>query len=278
MKKIAIIFVIACITLSSTAQQAVRIGNMEIIVRKQDQDTTVQINVLEDPEHSNISGEKQSSASRYRSFTPYRKHLTLMGLGFMVPQSGSDYYNINAGNSFNFDFGWMRRQHFARRFAYGRTLAYSFNNYNFGGNDRMNFHNRISDEQLTDIDDFKKFNKQVFRSHNVALELFMRFYIVPPKGRSRDEGLYIDLGAQGDFAFSKYYMTKQSNGGKDKYRNESFNPLNASAIARIQWGRGILFKDNSSLFVRYRFTDAFKKDLNMDLPPITIGVHWQLNN
>jgi len=107
--------------------------------------------------------------------------------------------------------------------------------------------------------------KEVFRSHNAAAGAFCRFYLVAPSFRDND-GVYIDLGAQGDFAFSKYYLMKFNNGGKDKFRNGyAFNPFTASAIARI--GRG-----NHALFVRYRFTDAF--NMPMDLPPITIGLQF----
>ena len=64
-------------------------------------------------------------------------------------------------------------------------------------------------------------------------------------------------------------MVKFGKKDKDYYKNDAFNPFNASAIARIGW------KNNRAIFARYRFTEAFNpKELPMDLPPLTIGIQF----
>ena len=126
-------------------------------------------------------------------------------------------------------------------------------------------------ERLLEFD--RDFKKQTFRSHNVAASAFTRFYLLPPR-HSGDRRLYIDLGAQGEYAVFRYYMVKFEKKDKERYKNATaFNPFSASAIVRI--GGKFLPGSNSAIFARYRFTDAFNpKELPMDLPPLTIGIQF----
>ena len=266
MKKIIIIFSIICISLGAMAQQTIRIGTMEFTLRIQGQDTT--INVLDKPTQPNQVGETPSSPS----FT-FTKKTNFWSIGFIVPDGGSDFYSVRGGNSINLDFGNIRLNHHNRRFATGRTFQYSYYNYRFRVSDPVSLNEVLPREFVKeDID------KHVFRSHNFALSGFTRFYLFPQERRSINDGLYIDLGVQGDWAFSKYSKTKTNSDGNYKYRNrhlsdEAFNPFTASAIARIGW-KGWGFSNSRAVFVRYRFTDAFAKALPMDLPPITVGIQF----
>ena len=259
-----IILGIACISASAIAQPAVRIGNMEIIVRKQGQDTTMQVNVLEDPCPPCPPSENETG-SRARSNT-YKYHYksSFGGLGFILPDIGSNNYTTLGGSSINLDIGSMHRYQRTRWFALVGTLHYSYYNYKL--------HDAAEDE------DFKRealrsdysnaeINKQVFRSHNAGIGAFTRFYSGQPRRHSND-GVFIDIGIQGDWAFSKYYKLKTHKGSKEKIRDDyAFNSFAASYVVRVGMTRWF------SVYARYRFTDAFNsKALPLDLPPFTFGV------
>ena len=264
MKKIIILFSVACISLNVIAQPAVRIGNMEIIIRKHDQDTTTQINVFDDP-CPPCPSENETRPKPKNTFKKYEKSTGFVGFGFIIPDNGDGYYTTLGGNSLNFEIGSMKRYHLSRCFALGGTLHYSYYNYRFRGVKNDTIFRRNALEVADDLE-FKKINKEAFRSHNIAASFFTRYYVVPPKYRKG--GLYIDIGVQGDFAPSRHYMFKFDNGGKDYYKNAyAFNPFTASAIARIGVSK------NSAFYFRYRLTDAFNsKELPKDLPPITVGI------
>ena len=264
------IFCITCISVIAIAQPGVRIGNLKFIVTKVDDDMLTQINVLDEPCPCPPENEIRP-ASSINTFKRYNRTTNFGSIGFILPDNS--YYSTLPGNSINIDVGRMRRNHFAPNFAIGRTIQYSFYNYKLkDANEDSNFNDKILNGEYIVKNDI---DKQVFRSHNVAASLFLRSYLVPPSNRSND-GLYIDLGAQGDFAFNQFYMLKLNSSGKEKYRNDNFNPFSASAIARIGWNDSWLLRSNKrAIFVRYRFTDAFNKDaLQKDLPPITIGIQF----
>jgi len=268
MKKLVIIlFCIGGISISAIAQQSVRVFRFEIIA-----------NDRKDQSQDNPQDDSNSA------FASYHQRSGFWGFGFVLPDNGSGYYNTIGGSSINFDIGRMQRYHFARRFAIGTTFNYSY--YNFKLRDAAAeplFNYEVRKDKPFMPNDVRK---EVFRSHNVAAGLFARSYLIPPKSRGKD-GLYIDLGAQGDFAFSKYYIMRHKNGGKDKHRNGyAFNPFTASAVARIGLGRGVSITcrrndkcwgvSSRALFIRYRLTEAFNKPkaLPMDLPPITVGIQF----
>jgi hypothetical protein len=272
MKKLVIIsFCVACISVSAIAQPGVRIGNLEFIVRKTENDTVAQINLLDPCPPCPSEKETRPKANPYR----YHHSNSYGGIGFILPDDRSGYYTTLGGKSINFDCGGMHRYQLARRFALGGTFRYSYYNYKlYDAADEPEFKQVVLKGRDYDPNSIRK---QVYRSHNLAAGVFTRFYIVPPKKRGND-GFYIDLGAQGDFAFSKYYKIKIRYEGRDKIRNDlAFNPFNASAIARVGWRGWGGSKDSYAIFVRYRITDAFnqsQKALSMDLPPITIGIQF----
>ena len=278
MKKLmTIVLCTTCISVNIIAQSGVRIGNYELFLKKVETDSIEQI-VLSEPCPPCPS---ENETRPKPKFTPYQQSDFFYGVGLIVPDNGDDYYTALGGKSINIDAGWMRRYHFSRRFALGGTLHYSYYNYKFRDAASEPFFNNVVLKNNTFVND--DIRKQTYRSHNIAASAFTRFYFIPPRNRGSD-GLYIDLGAQGDFAFSRFAMLKTHSEGKKKHYEEyAFNPFNASAVARIGWkqprrsvGKVYFGGGNSrALFVRYRFTDAFNtRSLPMDLPPITIGVQF----
>ena len=278
MKKLMTIFCITCISAGAIAQSGVRIGNYEIFVKKAEKDSTIQFFVEEDPYLPNPSKNETHSKS---SFKKYQSSDFFWGLGFILPNNSSDYYAMLGGKSINIDAGWMHRYQIARRFALAGTFQYSYYNYRLrdAATEPFFMEEVIGREfARTDI------RKQVYRNHNIAAGAFTRFYLIPPKTRGND-GLYIDLGAQGDFVFRKVYKIKTQSERKNKYFNDyAFNPFTASAVARIGWkGKGwknvgltdFCCGNSRAIYARYRFTDAFNsKALPMDIPPITIGIQF----
>jgi hypothetical protein len=255
MKKLMIVFLcLSGISTGAAAQNGVRIGNMQIIVKKAGSDTLTQIVV-----DNEIRETPQKN--------PYKYHTSdgFCGIGFILPDNGSGYYTVLGGNSISIDAGWMHRYQLSRRFAVGGTLNYSYNNYKLrDAASEPSFIQEITGKQFDEND----IRKQVYRSHNIAAGAFIRFYLGnPPKPRRSNNGYYIDMGAQADWAFAKYCMMKTHSEGKDKYHDDyAFNPFTASAVARVGLG-------SFAVFARYRFTDAFNsKALPVDLPPVTIGI------
>ena len=284
MKKLITIFCATCISVGVIAQSGVRIGNYEFYVKKAESDSVTKVFVEE--EESRPSNLSQNETRPQNSFKQYYTSTFFWGLGFILPDNSSDYYTTLGGKSINFDAGWVHRYHLTRKFALGGTFQYSYYNYRLRDAATEPF---FVDEVIGREFVRTKIKKQVYRNHNVSAGAFTRFYLVPPKNSGND-GLYIDLGAQGDFAFRKLYKIKTQSERKNKYFNDyAFNPFTASAVARIGWSRrewnifNVNISDNwdwkccksRAIFVRYRFTDAFNpKALPMDLPPITIGIQF----
>jgi len=271
MKKITIIFLcVTCISVTVIAQSSVRIGNLEFQVRKAGQDTLVHI-IVDDPCPPCPS--ENETRPKPKQFTRRTTNLGFSGIGFIFPDIGKgDYYTILGGNSINIDAGGMHIRHLTNRFSLGSTLQYSYYNYKFrDATDEPEFNQLVLGGKIFTGNDVQK---QVYRSHNLAASLFTRFYILPRQNILSGK-LYIDLGAQADFAGGKYCMLKTQSEKKKRYREDyAFNPFNASAIVRIGWG--LLPGSNTAIFARYRFTEAYNpKALPMDLPPLTIGIQFQ---
>ena len=258
---ITVLFCIVFISTNAIAQRNVRIGNLEISVRNNNQDTTMQVVVTDPcppcPSENEVRPKPKTIKNKYYS-------TFFGGLGFILPDNGNSYYTVLGGNSINIDAGWMHRYHICPWFALGSTLQYSY--YNYKLRDAAN-EPAFMEEVLGKPFAKEDINKQAYRCHNISASAFTRFYLVPPK--RKNDGIYIDLGIQGDFSFSKYLKFHTNSEGKDRYHDDyAFNSFSASAITRLGW------KDYA-IFTRYRITDAFNsKALLMDLPPITIGIQF----
>ena len=216
-----------------------------------------------------IAQEQDTTSLEYEY--KYHRLSSIVSIGFILPNNSSDYYTTRGVSSLNVDAGVMHTYNLSCRFAVGGTFHYSYYNYKLKNANEDPFFN-IGDITFTKSD----VKKQVYRSHNIAQGIFTRYCLTPFNNHWNND-LYIDLGVQGDLAFSKYYKLKYPNGGKDKYRNnDTFNTFTTSAIVRIGvnikqkwWGDS----SQPAIFFRYRFADAFNsRALPMDLPPITIGI------
>ena len=266
MKKIAtLIFCITCISVIAIAQPGVRIGNMEIITLRKIEKDSIVINEPCPCPPENVTTQPKANYLKQRTYS-----YSFGGIGFILPDNGSDYYSVIGGNSFNIDIGNTSLYYISRWFALGRTAQYSFYNYELKANEPAFLEEVIGNFAKNDI------RKQVYRSHNAAIGAFARLYLIPPQVTrsgwiNSTSGMFIDFGAQSDFAFSRFCKLNTRSGGKEKYRDgDAFNPFSASATARIGW-------DKKAIFARYRFTDAFnQKVLPMDLPPLTIGIQFLL--
>ena len=264
MKKLIIIFCTTCISISAIAQQGVRIGNHVFSITKAENYTILLSEPCPCPPE-NVTTQPKANSLKHRTYSK-----NFGGIGFILPDNGSSYYAVLGGNSFNIDIGNMSLYYISRGFALGRTAQYSFYNYELKANEPAFLGEVIGNVAKNDI------RKQVYRSHNAAVGAFARLYLIPPQVRptgwiNSESGMFIDLGAQSDFAFSRFCKLNTRSEGKEKYREGyAFNPFNASATARIGWG-------GKSIFARYRFTDAFnQKVLPMDLPLLTIGIQFLL--
>ena len=269
MKKFIIIFCTVCISVSAIAQQGVRIGNYEFIVKKADSDTIVINEPCPPCPPANTTRPKPK-------LVPNQRTNFFVGAGAVYSDYGSDYYTVLGGTSFNIDAGWIHRRMITRWLALGGTLHYSYYNYKLKDAASEAFFNDVVLENKTFANE--DIRKQLYRSHNIATGVFTRFYLVPYQvnnnGRiiSGSGGAFIDLGVQGDFAPYKFCMLNTQSEGKKRYHEDyAFNSFTASAFARIG------LSSDWALFARYRITDAFNsKVLPMDLPPVTIGI--QLSN
>lgn len=257
MKKIIITICFVVLHIGLLSAQTVKIGNTKIVVKKGD--TIFSIRQVPEKIHSSDSKSK---------FNHYPKSHSYIGLGFMIPEYTNDYFRIWGGNTFHLDIGHMKRYQASRHFSLGATMQYSFHNYRL--DDALS--NPVFADQVVghpDPADKQGIYKQVYRSHNIGASVFTRFYLVPPRNRSNSDGVYIDCGIQGDFSYSRFFKTKSSSDGSEKYRDGyAFNPLNASVYARLGW-------NDIAIVAHYRFTDTFNRQaIPVDLPGWSVGVQF----
>jgi hypothetical protein len=257
MKKVTITICFAVLQIGLLSAQTVKIGNTKFVFKQGD---TI-FSIRQAPEKIHSSDSKPESIH-------YSRSSGYIGLGFMIPEYTGDYFHIWGGNSFHLDIGSMKRYQVSRHFSLGATMQYSFYNYRF--DDALS--NPVFAGQVVgnpEPADRQDVYKQVYRSHNVGASAFTRFYLVPPRRRSNSDGVYIDCGIQGNFSYSRFFKTKSNSDGSEKYRDGyAFNPLNASAYARLGW-------NDIAIVAHYRFTDAFNRQaIPTDLPGWSVGVQF----
>ncbi|MDR1866495.1 MAG: hypothetical protein LBR08_13125 [Bacteroidales bacterium] len=255
MKKMIIIACIACMagSMKVAAQPAVKIGNMEILIRKSKGDTITRI-LLDEPGVARRSEKGDKYVPQPRKTSSFS-----VGVGFVLPDNSAGKYAVFGINSSYFDAVWYRGYRISRGFSIVRTVQYAFHNYRLtDAAEDPAFASTVTGSSV-DPDGIRK---QVYRSHHIGVGVHIRRYLF------RESGMFLDLGVQGDLAFGKRYKVFYYHHGKEKFRdNSAFNPFIASAVARIGW-------NNIAFFARYRFTDAFNRSvLAKDLPQWSFGVH-----
>ena len=266
MKKLITIFCITCMSVSAIAQSGVRIGNYVFHAQKAKPDSVANVFSEEDPCPPCPSENEIRPKPKKTKHVPYKQTDFFCGIGFTLPDNSSNYYSVLGNKSIAVDAGLMHRYQISRRFALGGTLNYSFYNYKLrDASSEPIFRYEMLDNRDFDIDDIRK---QVYRSHNIAVSAFIRFYPVPLKN-PYSSGLYFDFGAQGDVTVDTHYLIETRSAGREKFYNDyAFNPFIASAIARIGSG-------SVAFYARYRFTDIYNsKVLPMELPPLTFGIQF----
>ena len=263
MKKFMTIFCIACLSVSAIAQSGVRIGNYVFHVQKAGSDSITNVYTEDDPCPPCPS--ENETRPKPKTFRRFDRTESFGGIGLILPDNSRSYYKILDGNSIYLEVGGVKTYHLTNWFALGGTLQYSYYNYRLKSIDQDPvFKSVVLGGESFD----SNFQKQAFRSHNVAFGVFTRFHLLPPR-YNNDKRLFVDLGAQVEYAVFRHHMVKYAKKDKDYYKNDAFNPFNASAVARIGW------KNNRAIFANYRLTEAFDtKTLPMDLPRFTIGIQF----
>lgn len=253
----------ALIVLPSLAQDGVRtlrLGNVNVTLKPSPADTTLKTISAEDT----ILQINQTTVT----VTPKKKHKKyynsrMLGFNFAIPMlNNPSYYEIIGGSSFGFELAYRPVFAPTRVFQLGATAYYRFNRY------KIHHMPSLPDFQplIKTTWDEAQIKRHSFNSNNLAVDAFIRFHIPTKHKQKSYGGVYLDLGAEADWAFNKKLKLKTYDKEKVKYKdNYAFLPFTAYYVARFGWG-------DWELTARYRFTDAFnKKVLPLDLPPLSIG-------
>ena len=180
--------------------------------------------------------------------------------GFSFPVEGCSYeptaaMPVKYGNSFEITLGakqWFGIGHY----AFGISAQYTHYDYRGSGLAARGI--------ITQYPHNAVISREIFKTDNIGIGVYNRFYI------SLRTPLYIDLGAWGDWAFSRQYKVKYYIGDYkevDHYRDgEKFLPLQGGVYAAV----GVnLF----SIYCKYRFTHWFSHSvLPMEPPRLQIGL------
>ena len=181
-------------------------------------------------------------------------------MGFACPVGNQNTLPVYYGNSFNLEFGLRYLYRPSKAYAIGTFLQYTFYSYKLDNKGQDLFGLNIATAQ----------GRQYYRTDNLGTGLINRFYLFP---HGRRWQVYLDLGAYGDYSYSKRLKIKYFPDGKKhkyKYRDGSkFNPFEAGVFAAAGW-------DWISVYGRYRLTDCFnRKTLAVDeAPRLSLGVQF----
>ena len=184
--------------------------------------------------------------------------------GFSFPVEGCSYeptaaMPVKYGNSFEITLGakqWFGIGHY----AFGISAQYTHYDYRGSGLAARGIiaqypHNAV-------------IGREIFKTDNIGIGVYNRFYI------SLRTPMYIDLGAWGDWAFSRQYKVKYYMGDHkevDHYRDwEKFLPLQGGVYAAL--GINVF-----AVYCKYRFTHLFNHSvLPMEPPRLSIGLMIEL--
>lgn len=208
------------------------------------------------------SAEKPETV-RVRSGSRVSEYMDVF-FGFSFPVDGCSYeptplMPVKYGNSFEITFGikqWFQAGHY----AFGISLQYSHYDYRGKG--------LATSGLITQYPAGTMVNREIFKTDNIGIGLYHRFYL------SLRSEVYLDLGAYGDWAFSRQYKVKYFLGdskGVDHYRDgDKFPSLQGGVYAAL--GMNIV-----SVYCKYRFTDMFNHSvLPMEPPRLSIGLMIEL--
>jgi hypothetical protein len=247
---------ITVIPMKVQAQTIIKIGEAELVIQSpikvKKTDTLTKTFI---PEKTPVQGQRYKFRPRFYSNV-------YIGGSMTIPMDRNNYLPVHYGEVYNIEAGVKNVYKLSRFYGIGATIGYSHYNY------------RLTDSPFTGVIDITatEIKKEYFRTDNMNVGLFNRFYITGTKWSWNSLG--IDAGAYVDFAFSRRYKVLGYVGDtaiKEKFKNELiFNPFQAGLFGAIVIG-------DWSIFGKYRLTNQFSPDGNLkETPRLNIGVLWSL--
>ncbi len=234
------------------AQTVVKIGEAEIAIQSpisfRKKDT---LDNVKDRGEESIG--KMTKKSKYpRSFEDFH-----IGLSMAVPTHEEVYMPVKYGSSYNLEAGFKYFYRPGSRYAIGTLFQYTCNTF-----------------ELIDAAQNEIFvsgvpgtvRREYYRTSNLGTGFINRFYFFPQSSKP----FLLELGAYGDYSFSKRYNVKTiENGEKNKYKyrdGSKFSPFHAGLYGAVGKGKYLLF-------ARYRLTNLFYNSASLtELPRFSIGI------
>lgn len=191
-----------------------------------------------------------------KKFRPRTNTEFYVGMGFAT-RTENNTLPIYYGDSYNLDIGLKYIYRPARWYALGSLFQFGFNNYKTDG--------LAKDGTLTGTPIEKNIYKEYYRTNNLGIGIFNRFYLVS----NRHSSLFIDIGAYGDWAYSKRVRLKTSE-GKDKLRDgRRFNPLQGGLYGAVGYGCVLIF-------AKYRLSNYFNPSkIPQEFDRLNIGLQFE---
>ncbi|MBK7093957.1 MAG: hypothetical protein IPH57_02375 [Saprospiraceae bacterium] len=192
-------------------------------------------------------------------FGENRKNYThfYASLGALLGKAEGDILEINSWKSLYFDFGFRYKLRLFEYNAVGFQISY----------DRYSFRLKYEDNNLLPI---VIHDKDRLITNNLGLGVFDRINF----GKRGDFlGNYLDIGAYGEFAFSRkhWYKAEQPNGEileAELKKLKSVEKLNYGIFANLGFGKKVLF-------FKYRMSDMISDpDKYDEMPRFVAGIQF----
>lgn len=264
MKKFIFLFTLLLLFGSGAyAQKVIKIGDTEYTFRSpfkiQSATRTDSLGNSDGNREPSDRYDKNTTRKRTRYIDDF-----VFGIGFMCPIGGQAAQPVYFGNSFNLDIGWKFLYLPTSWYGIGGLVQYSAYSYKLKTDGKDLFNLGVATTNGT----------HYYRTDNIGTGIINRFYLFPAR-KHYDNKVFIELGAWGDFSYSKRLKIKDFSSGykeKFKYRDgNKFNPFQAGVQGGI--GYGHLY-----LYCKYRLTNAFNhQTVQVDeVPRFSIGIQLNL--
>ena len=194
----------------------------------------------------NLNKEKPKYGENRKNYTHF-----YMSLGALFGKAEGEILEINPWKSSYFDFGFRYKLKLFEYNAVGFQVSYN----------RYSFRLKYDDPKIA-------FDKDKLISNNFGIGLFDRINFGK---RGNHLGKYLDLGAYGEFAYSRkhWYKQKQSNDEvlvAELKRLNSLEKLNYGIFANLGFGKKVLF-------FKYRLSDSISdKEKYDEMPRFVTGI------
>ena len=187
--------------------------------------------------------------------------------GFSFPVEGCSYEGtqlmpLKYGNSFEITFGAKQWYRPVRLYAFGISVQYS--HYDYRARNGVAASGVIAPYPFG-----MNIYREIFKTDNIGIGIYNRFFF----SRS-SSSVFIDIGAYGDWAFSRQYKIRYYSGESkeaDHYRDGGkFLPLQGGVYGALGMGA-------FSIYCKYRFTHLFDHSvLPMEPPRLSLGLMIEL--